>query len=447
MRSIVVIGGVAAGMSCAAKLHRESKDVDITVYEIGKEISYGACGLPYYISDVVSDSDQLIVKKPEDLIAENFQIKTMHQVLKVNPELKTVTVRNLNDNTEFEKEYDELVIATGASPVRVGFMKKDIKRVFTLRDIPDGRQIKEAAMDEKIRNVALIGGGYIGLELAESFYRLGKHVKVINRSKEIMKTFDKEIREVLLEELYAKEIELILGEEVKDLVADDEGFVKGVKTSEGFYEADLVVVAIGVKPSTEFLKDTGIKMLSNGAIIINDKMESSIKHIYALGDCATLFHKVLKENTYIPLATYANKQGRVLGEILSGKSTSFPGGLGASVVKILDLTLSQVGLNEKQAKDKGIDFDVSFIKGYDHASYYPNNTPLYIKYIFDKKTEILLGAQMTGSQGVAHRTDALSVAIDRGMTLSELALCDFVYSPPYSGPWDPMQIAANVAKK
>lgn len=447
MKNIIVIGGVAAGMSCAAKLHRESKDVDITVYEMGEEISYGACGLPYYIGDVVSDSDLLIIKRPEDFIDERFDVKIRHQVVKVNPDLKTVIVKDLENGVEFENNYDQLVLATGATPIKPDFMGKGINNVFTLRDISDGKQIKKAVMDEKIKNVAIIGGGYIGLELAEAFSSLGKRVIVINRSENIMKTFDSEIRAILLDELQRKGIELFLNDEVEELIIDEQDNVQGVKTTEGLYWADLVVVAIGVRPATAFLKETGIIMLDNGAIVVNDRLESSIKDIYAIGDCATVFHKVLKENTHIPLATYANKQGRVLGEILAGKNRTFPGGIGASVVKIFDLTLAQVGIGEKQAISHKFDFDTAFVKGYDHASYYPNNTPIHIKYIFDKTTQVLLGAQMVGIQGVAHRIDVLSIIIERGMTLDELALSDFVYSPPYSGPWDPMQVAANVAKK
>jgi NADPH-dependent 2,4-dienoyl-CoA reductase/sulfur reductase-like enzyme len=447
MKNIIVIGGVAAGMSFAAKLHRESKDVDITVYEMGKEISYGACGLPYYIGDVVSDSNRLIIKKPEDFIAERFDIKIMHQVMKVNSDTKTVVVKDLTTGLEFEKMYDQLVVASGAFPIRPDFMKKGIKNVFVLRDIPDGEQIKKAAMDKSIRNIAIIGGGYIGLELAEAFSNLGKNVTVINRSENIMKTFDSEIREILLDELHRKGIELYLNDEVEELIIDEHDNVQGVKTTEGLYWTDLVIVAIGVRPATSFLKGTGIKMLSNGAIIVNERLESSIKDIYAIGDCATIYHRVLHENVHIPLATYANKQGRILGEILSGKKSTFPGGLGASVVKIFELTLSQVGINEKQAVSHNFNFDTAFVKGYDHASYYPNNTPIHIKYIFDQSNHVLLGAQMVGKQGVAHRINALSIAIDKAMTLEELALSDFVYSPPFSGPWDPVQVAANVAKK
>ncbi|MBE0450377.1 MAG: CoA-disulfide reductase [Clostridia bacterium] len=447
MKNIIVIGGVAAGMSCAAKLHRESKDVEITVYEMGKEISYGACGLPYYIGDVISDSDQLIIKRPEDFITERFDIKIMNQVIRVNPVAKTIVVRDLTSGTELEKSYDQLVVASGASPVQPDFMKKRIKNVFVLRDIPDGERIKKVAMDKRIRNVAIIGGGYIGLELAEAFSNLGKDVIVINRSENIMKTFDSEIRAILLDELHRNGIELHLNDEVEELIIDEQDNVQGVKTTEGLYPADLVVVAIGVRPATSFLEGTGIEMLSNGAIIVNERLESSIKDIYAIGDCATLYHRILHENTHIPLATYANKQGRILGDILAGKKVTFPGGLGASVVKIFDLTLSQVGINEKQAISHEFDYDTAFIKGYDHASYYPNNTPVHIKYIFDKETHVLLGAQMVGKQGVAHRIDALSIVIDKAMTLEELALSDFVYSPPFSGPWDPMQVAANVAKK
>lgn len=445
-QEVVIIGGVAAGMSCAAKLSREDSEARITVYEKGNHISYGACGLPYYIGDVIEDHNRLVIKEPEDFEGSNIDVRIKHQVVKVLPDKKKVVVENLETGEEFEKNYHKLVIATGAEPVKPPFVDENVGNVFTLRTVEDGQRIKEAALSDKVERVVLIGAGYIGLELVESFHNLGKDISVINRSANIMKPVDQEIREILMEELKGKEIRLNFNEEVEKITQGGDGMVKSVITDKGEHQADLVVVAIGVVPATRFLDGTGIETLKNGAIVINDRMETNISDIYAAGDCATLYHRILKKNVHIPLATYANRQGRLLGEILSGKDSRFPGGIGASVVKIMDMTISAAGINEKQAKDEEFDYGTEFIKGYSNAGYYPGSKPLYVKYIFDKNSKILLGAQLAGEKGAQHRIDALSIAIQNGMTLRELAYSDFAYTPPYSGAWDPLQVAANVAE-
>ncbi|WP_422486634.1 CoA-disulfide reductase [Gudongella sp. DL1XJH-153] len=445
-REIVIIGGVAAGMSCAAKLSREDKEANITVFEQGKHISYGACGLPYYIGDVIEDHMDLVIKEPEDYKDSNITVKIMHQALSVEPEKKSVKVINLETEEEFDKDYDKLVIATGAEPLKPPFVEDGIGNLFTLRTVEDGQMIKEAALSENVKKVVLIGAGYIGLELVESFHNLGKEISVINRSANIMKPVDQEIRDILIEELKEKNIKLDFNEEVKEITKDSDGMVKSVVTDKGEHGADLVVVAIGVVPATKFLEGTGIDTLKNGAIVTNERMETNIDNIYAAGDCATIYHRVLKKNVHIPLATYANRQGRLLAQILAGKDKSFPGGIGASVVKILDLTISATGVNEKLAKDNDLDYETVFIKGYSNAGYYPGSKPLYIKYIFDKESKILLGAQLAGEKGAEHRINALSIAIQQRMTLEEIAYSDFAYTPPFSGAWDPMQVAANVAE-
>lgn len=445
-REIVIVGGVAAGMSCAAKLSREDKQANITVFEKGKHISYGACGLPYYIGDVVEDHEKLIIKKPDDFDNTNITVKTMHQVLKVDPQKRTVSVKDLENGHEFEKAYQNLVIATGAEPVTPPFVNQEINNVFTLRTIEDGQEIKKAALSDHVKKIVLIGAGYIGLELVEAFHHLGKHISIINRSDQMLKPVDQEIRDILIDYLKEKGISLNFGQEVEEIVSGDKGNVKTVRTKNKEYEADLVVVAIGVKPATKFLENTGLETLKNGAIIINDRMETNIENIYAAGDCASLYHTVIKKNVHIPLATYANRQGRLLGEILAGKDKRFPGGIGASVVKIMDLTISATGVNEKMAKENNLDYRTAFIKGYSHAGYYPGSKPLYIKYIFDRESKVLLGAQLAGEKGAEHRINTLSIAIQQGMTLEEIAYSDFAYTPPYSGAWDPLQIAANVAE-
>jgi len=363
----------------------------------------------------------------------------------VDPREKKVMVKDLKKNETFEKAYDSLVITTGAAPISPPFMQDAPKNVFTLRDIPDGKAIKEAAMAATIKNIVIVGGGYIGMELVESFHGLGKNVTLINRSGKIMKTYDEEIREVLLNELTEKNIDLHLSDNVEGFKSDDEGYVTHVVTDQNAYEADLVVMAIGVAPATKFLKDTEIETMKNGVIITNDRMETNMKDIYAAGDCASVPHKLLNMPVHIPLATHASKQGRLLAEILAGNDRSFPGALGTSVVKILDLTLAQTGLNEKQAKEHDYNYQTNFIKTSHRAGYYPDNSAVYIKYLFDKDTKVLLGAQLAGTRGIAHRINTLVLAVDQGLTLEDILFSDFAYAPPFSGTWDALQVAAKAS--
>ncbi len=445
-KEVVIIGGVAAGMSCAAKLQRESSDTNITVYEMGPDISYGACGLPYLIGGVIKDPKDLVLRTPEDFREKGMEVQTHHEVQRVDPSSKTVTVKSLKENRTFEKSYDSLVIATGAAPIAPGFMKDAPRNVFTLRDVADGRRIKEAAKDSTVKDVVIVGGGYIGLELVESFHNLGKNVTLLNRSEKIMKTYDEEIREVLFEELEKKNISLHLSDDVEGFISSDDDYVTHVKTDRRSYPADLVVMAIGVAPSTKFLEDTGIETLKNGAILVNNRMETNIEDIYAAGDCATVHHKLLNKPVHIPLATHASKQGRILAENLSGKDKRYPGALGTSVVKILDLTLAQTGLNEQQVKEHDFNYQTSFIKTSHRAGYYPDNSPIYLKYIFDKDTQVLLGAQLIGSEGVAHRINTLVIAIDKGLTLEDITLSDLAYAPPFSATWDALQVASKASQ-
>ena len=445
-REIVVIGGVAAGMSFAAKLHRSAKDVNITVYEKGSNISYGACGLPYYIGDDIKEIDELISKKPDDYDG-NIKINILHEVISIDSDKKILNVRNLFTNEEFQKKYDELIIATGSSPILPETVDFDIKNIFKLRTTEDAEQIKSVTLSEDVKNVVIVGGGYIGIELVEAFNNLGKNVSVINRSERIMGSFDEEIREIILKELNEKNINLYLKDEVVGVTKNKNGRVKSVITSQGEYQADLVVVAIGVVPNTDLAKNIGIKTLKNGAIIIDNHMKTNIDNIYAAGDCTALYNPVVDDYMYIPLGGYANKQGRALAERLSRKDISFPGGIGSSIIKVLDLEVGQTGLNENQANQYKHDYDTVFIKGRSNAGYYPGYEDLYVKLIFDKETEQILGGQIIGKKGAALRVGTLALAVQNKMTLTELAYSDLPYAPPFTGVWDPLQVAANVGSK
>ena len=302
-------------------------------------------------------------------------------------------------------------------------------------------------MKKENENIIIIGAGYIGIEIAEAALKLGKNVKIFQHSARILnKTFDKEITDLLENHIREHEkVSLHLNESPLE-VKTFENKVIGLKTDKNEYSANLIIVATGVKPNTEFLKDTDIELFANGAIIINRFGETNIPNVYAAGDCATVYHSVLEKNVYIALATTANKLGRLIGENLTGANKAFIGTLGSAGIKVLEFEAARTGITEQEAKDNNINYKTIFVDGEDHAAYYPNGENVYIKLIYNADTKILLGAQVAGKRGAALRADSLAVAIQNKMTTQELANMDFLYAPPFATTWDIMNVAGNVAK-
>lgn len=335
MRKVIIVGGVAAGMSAASKAKREKKDLEITVYEMTDIISWGSCGLPYYVGNFYDDSKRMIAKPLEQFKKEGITVKMKHEVIGVDIEKKEVSVKNLATQEIFKDRYDELIITTGASAVKPPIKNIDLENVFTLKEFSDGIVLKKAMMKPENKRVVIIGAGYIGLEAAEAAVNLKKEVRIIQLGDRVIPgSFDKEITDIMEEEIRGhKDVFLNLDEAVSEFEGKD-GRVSGVKTNKGVYPADIVILATGVRPNTKFLEGTGIETLKNGAIVIDGRGRSSIKDIYAAGDCATVYHKLKKENVYIPLATTSNKIGRVVGENLAGKDREFKGTLGSAAIKV-----------------------------------------------------------------------------------------------------------------
>lgn len=442
-KKLIIIGGDAAGMSAASKAKRVNEDLEIIIYEKGEYISYSQCGLPYYISDVTKDKEKLVIKKPEDFEEKGIHVFTKHEVIKINEREKSVTVRNSNNNV-FEEKYDILLVATGADPKVPPVKGVDLQNIFTLKTIPDAEIIKEFVKRDGIENVVLIGGGYINVELIESMILLGKKVRIIQRPKTLLNIMDEEFGQMVHEEVEKHGGMVHTEETLEEIIGKEK--VEGVKTDKGEYPADLVIIAVGIQPATELLKDTSIKMLKNGAILVDGYGRTSIPDIYAAGDCASVYHIIRKEDVYIPLGTNANKQGRFTGGTIAGEVKKFPGTLGTAVVKVLDMTFGSTGISEKEAKNMNIDYGTVTVKAANHAGYYPNKKKITIKLVYEKESKILLGAQMAGEEGVAKRLDVFALAIDRKMTAEELGNIDFCYSPPFATPWDAVHIAANAVK-
>jgi len=447
-KKIIIIGGVAAGMSAASKAKRIDKSLDITVYEMTEAISWGACGLPYYVGDFYPDASLMVARTREEFKKEGITVKTKHKVENIDFKNKKVFVRNLNENKVFEDSYDELVIATGASSTSPKDIKNlDAEGVYHLKTFNEGLEVKKEMMKKENENIIIIGAGYIGVEIAEAALKLGKNVRIFQHSARILnKTFDKEITDLLENHIREHEkISLHLNESPIE-VRTFENKVIGLKTDKKEYTANLIIVATGVRPNTEFLNDTGLELFKNGAIIINRFGKTNIPNVYAAGDCATVYHSVLEKNVYIALATTANKLGRLIGENLTGANKEFIGTLGSAGIKVLEFEAARTGITEQEAKDNNIKYKTVFVDGEDHSAYYPGGEDVYIKLIYHADTKILLGAQVAGKRGAALRADSLAVAIQNKMTTQELANMDFLYAPPFATTWDIMNVAGNVAK-
>lgn len=466
---LIVIGGVAAGMSAASSFKRTKPDGEAIVFEKDYFISYGACSLPYYISDDVKDFNDLITLTPKMAIEErSIDVRIRHDVKKIDPNRKEVTVLDLDKNMEMRYSYDSLVIATGGLPVRPVLPGIELKNIFTIRTLMDGIEIKKY-IDEwglfqvcvgspeclyinrfgenrRKMKAVIVGGGYIGMEMCESFRKRGLEVTVVEKTDRVLGNMDTTITDVVEEKLRSEGVKLLKNTSVEGFSGTKDS-VKKVLTDRGEIEADLVLIAIGARPNTELARQAGIELGVSGAIKVDEFLRTSIPYIYAAGDCAEATHIVTGKKVYIPLGTTANKQGRIAGENAAGKNNSFEGVAGTAMTKIFNLEVSRTGLSPYEAQREGIDYFVTTIRGRSRSSAYPAGKPIIVTYITEKGTGRLLGAQMVGEEGVAHRIDTLAACLYARMTVYDIARLDLGYAPPFATVWDPILIAANTAIK
>lgn len=441
---VIVIGGVAASMSAASKIKRINKETQVVVYEKGGFLSYGACGLPYYVGNFNDDYRKMIARTRDQFEQAGIETYLYHEVVQVNPYSKTVRVRNLETNHEFEENYDKLMVGTGAAAILPPFEGLDLLGVHTLKTMEDGIFLREYAQDPAITDVTIVGGGYIGIECAEAFLSLNKKVRVIEAAPRILASFDEEIADIGKKELEKHGVEVLVGEKVQKFVG--ENAVTAVQTDKGTYQTQLVIVAVGVRPSTGFLKDTGIELAGNGAIIVDRSMRTSLPDVYAAGDCAVTYNRVSGENGFLALGTVANKCGRIAGTNIMGGNEEFVGALGSAAIKICDLEAFRTGLGELEAKRLGKNYKTVQVTTFDHPGYYPGQTPIAIKLIYEQGSKIILGAQLCGQKGAVLRGDIFAVAVHQRMTTNELGMLDLAYAPPFAGVWDAVHIACNAAK-
>lgn len=443
----VIIGGVAAGMSAASKLKRLLKeDVEIVVYEKGGEVSYGACGIPFYISDHIKQGRDLIARTAEEFARSGIPVKTFHEVTAVDTDKKTVTVTDLHTGRVFEDTYDKLVIGSGAGVRHFPPFDQSYDNLFEIRDVADGTRIKQSLQDEGQKNVVITGAGFIGLEVSESCKKYRKNVTVIELADHVLSSFDPEVSQALEEELERGGVAVRTKTRVIELISRDNRIEKVVVENDGVREeipADIVINSAGIAPATSFIQN--IEKAKNGAIYVNERMETSIPDVYAAGDCSIMRSAVTGEYTYAPLGTNANKQGRIIGDILGGAEPKPFKLIGSSALRLFGMDAAKTGISEKEARALGLSYKAHTITGNSYASYY-GSEKLNIKVIYDAETRKLLGAQAYGQGIVVPRVNYYAIAIYSGLTVDEMGFMDLCYSPPFSGVWDAALIASNTAK-
>ena len=444
---IIIIGGVAAGMSAAAKARREDPKATITVYEKGAYLSYAACGLPYFISGIAEDQQELIIRTKEQFAKSNIDCHLKHEVIEVQVPEKQVVVKNTNTGETFTDSYDKLLIATGASPIIPPFEGVQLKNIMPLKTLENGIDMKPIISQASIKHITIVGGGYIGIEVAENLVHLGKSVRIIELADRILTPFEKEISDKAYDALIEAGVDLRLNEKVVRFNDhNSDGIVDEVVTDQGSYDTDFVVMSIGIKPNTAFLPDASFKKFGNGALIVDQQMRTSVKDIYAAGDCATVHHFQKKTPAYFPLGTTANKCGKLAGINLVGGKETFVGAIGSAAIKVLDIELARTGLSESDAREMGYDVATKIITTKNRPHYYKGNTDIIFKLIYDKGTKEILGAQGVGKNDVVLRINMFAVGLFNHMTAPEFGMIDLCYAPPFSGAWDAVHIAANVLK-
>ena len=438
---VVIVGGVAGGATAAARIRRLNEQAEIVVFERSGYISYANCGLPYYIGDVITDRTDLTLQTPESFFSRfHVNVKVRHEVMAIHPEKKEVTVKNLETGEAFEESYDKLILSPGAKPNQPRLPGVGLDKLFTLRTVEDTLRIKDYINANHPKSAVLAGGGFIGLEMTENLRELGMDVTIVQRPKQLMNPFDADMASFIHNEMRKHGVKLALGHTVEGFEERDGG-VDVLLKDEQFLHADMVILAIGVSPETTLAKDAGLELGIKGSIVVNDRMETSIPDIYAVGDAVQVKHFVTGKDALISLAGPANKQGRIAADNICGIDSHYNGSQGSSVIKIFDLTAATTGVNETSARQTGLDVDTVILSPMSHAGYYPGGKVMTMKVVFEKATYRLLGAQIVGYEGVDKRIDVLATAIRAGMKATELKDLELAYAPPYSSAKDPVNMA------
>lgn len=442
-KKVVIVGGVAGGASAAARLRRLDENAEIVMFEKGEFISFANCGLPYYVSGEIKEQSALTLQTPKSFNARfNVDVRILSEVIAINPDEKKVTVKKVVDGTTYEESYDELVLSMGADPIKPNIKGIESNKVFTIRNIPDTLRLKEYVDYKKPERAVVVGGGFIGLEIAENIKAVGVDVTIVEMSNQVIAPIDYDMAAEVHCHLRSKGVKLMLNSALEEI--EEKGNALEVTISGKKVETDMVVMAIGVKPESKMAVEAGIEVNSRGAIKVDSHMRTNIKNIYAIGDVIEITNFITKEKSYVPLAGPANKQGRIVADNICGLGTVYTGTQGSSVMKVFDITVASTGLNEKEAKRQGLDYGKVYTYSANHATYYPGATMMAIKTIYEKKTGKILGAQIIGRDGVDKRCDVYAVAIRANMTAYDLTNLELCYAPPYGSAKDPVNMAGYV---
>jgi NADPH-dependent 2,4-dienoyl-CoA reductase/sulfur reductase-like enzyme len=443
-RKLIVIGGDAAGMTAASKVRRKQPDRKIIVFERGNHTSYSACGMPYYIGGQIESEKKLIARKPEVFREkQNIDVRIRHEVIEIDVENKQVKVKNLDKEESFWEPWNDLLIATGASPVVPKMEGVDAKGIFALDTLQSGIDVFNHIEKNRPLNAVVVGGGYIGIEMAEAFLDRSMDVTLIDMAPQIMATLDKDMADLIVEYMEEQGVKVFLEEKLVEFEKNEDSSIKSVITNKQTIPADIVILGMGVKPNSGLAAKAGIKLGAGDAIQVNKRMETSVPNIWAAGDCAESFHLAAQKQVHIALGTVANKHGLVAGINISGGSSEFPGVLGTAITKFNAMEISRTGLTEIEAKDLEIDYLSETITSVSPAAYYPGSERICVKLLVQKQTRRILGGQIIGFKGSAKRIDTIATAIAAGMTAQQLIDLDLAYAPPFSTVWDPVQIAAR----
>lgn len=443
---VVIVGGVAGGASAAARLRRLDEQAEITIYERSGYISYANCGLPYYIGGVIEDKGDLTLQTPESFY-ERFRIdaKVNHEVTNIDTKAKTITVLNKKTGEEFEDSYDKLVLSPGAKAIKPGIPGIEAENIFTLRTVEDTFDIHDYIKAEEAKSAVVIGGGFIGLEAAENLKHLGLDVTVVEAAPQLLAILDSDMASQVHAVFRENGIRLVIGSGVSSFERDGKK-TTSVLSNDDRITADLVILAIGVAPDSTLADKAGLEKGTKGSIVVNDRMETSVPDIYAVGDAIEIKHFITKDKALVSLAGPANKQGRIAADNIAGGDSRYKGTQGSSVLKLFDLTVATTGINERQTKAAGIDYEKVILSPSSHASYYPGSKVMTMKVVFDKDANNILGAQIVGYEGIDKRIDVLATAIRSGIKATELAELELAYAPPYSSAKDPVNMAGFIVE-
>lgn len=437
----IIIGGVAGGASAAARLRRLDEATEIIVLERGEYVSFANCGLPYYIGGVITNQNHLTLQTPESFRARfHIDVRVNSEAVKIDPDAQTVTVKNLKSGESYEENYDNLILSPGAEPIKPNIDGINNDFVFTLRNIPDTFKIKKYIKSAMPKSAVVVGGGYIGVEMAENLKEAGLEVSVVELADHLIAPLDFDMAADVHRYIKSKGINLYLSNGVKALNEH------AVILQNGVIHADMVIMSVGVRPETALAEECGIRTNHRGSIVVDQNMRTNIPNIYAVGDAVEVENFITKSPDFIPLAGPANKQGRIAADNITGISAEYNGTQGSAVLKLFDMTVAATGINEKRAKAADIDYDKTYIYSGSHASYYPGASNMSIKALWDKRTLKILGAQIVGFDGVDKRMDVLATAIRFGAKITDLAELELCYAPPFGSAKDPVNMLGFVAE-